>query len=182
MCIFLYLPEIFPSESMMTAVLWYTPAARLSKSEARITTLCCRATFPSASVVGPGISSASLNSAMSSVWQKYCERKSSCKQTICAPFLTASPMRAIAFLRFLSGFLHPDLFALHRHSQQITAHVYSSRARFLHACRVASPRRDMVVMAQRSRDVARSSASSRTNLSADDGGAGTERDREPVGE
>src|SRR5215510_10475743 len=48
--------------------------------------------------------SASWKLLVSSLWQKYCERKSSCRQTICAPRLTASPIRAIAFLRLTSGF------------------------------------------------------------------------------
>src|SRR6266404_1129848 len=80
------------------------PAARSSKSEAIITVFFWRATLPRASVDGPGIVSANLKSSMSSVWQKYCDRNSSCRQTICAPFLTASPMREIAFFRFASGF------------------------------------------------------------------------------
>src|SRR5712664_3282952 len=80
------------------------PAARSSKSEAIITVFCRLATLLRASVDGPGIVSANLKSSMSSVWQKYCDRNSSCRQTICAPFLTASPMREIAFFRFASGF------------------------------------------------------------------------------
>src|SRR5260370_4509372 len=80
------------------------PAARSSKSEAIITVFFWRATLPRASVDGPGIVSANLKSSIFSVWQKYCDRNSSCRQTICAPFLTASPMREIAFFRFASGF------------------------------------------------------------------------------
>ena len=53
--------------------------------------------------IGPGISSASAKLAWSSDWQKYCERKSSGRQTICAPCFAASRMRAIALARFASG-------------------------------------------------------------------------------
>src|SRR5687767_5733168 len=79
------------------------PAVRFSNNEATITTLCCFATFASDSVEGPGIVSASLKRAVSSVWQKYWERKSSCKQITCAPFFAASAMRPTAFLKFASG-------------------------------------------------------------------------------
>ena len=103
MCILRYVPTIEPSRSKTTAVLWYSPAARRSKSEATTATLCLRAAAPMACVDGPGIGSASANSAVSSFWQKYCERKSSCRHTIVAPPLAASPMRAIAFLRLRSG-------------------------------------------------------------------------------
>src|SRR5271169_5389873 len=53
-----------------------------------------------ASVPGPGIFSASLKFAWSSLWQKYCERKSSCVQMIFAPDLAARSTRARVFLRF----------------------------------------------------------------------------------
>ncbi len=62
-----------------------------------------RAAFASASVVAPGIGSASANSAVSSDWQKYCDRNSSCRQTIVAPCFAASPMRLRAFFRFFAG-------------------------------------------------------------------------------
>ena len=71
--------------------------------DATTATLCFRAAAPIACVDGPGIGSASAKSAVSSFWQKYCERKSSCRHTIVAPPLAASPIRAMAFLRFLSG-------------------------------------------------------------------------------
>ena len=41
----------------------------------------------------PGISSASSKFLCSSVWQKYCDRKSSGRQTICAPCFAASRMK-----------------------------------------------------------------------------------------
>ena len=43
---------------------------------------CFFASSPNASVLGPGIVSASLKKRWSSTWQKYCERNSSCVQTI----------------------------------------------------------------------------------------------------
>ena len=43
MCILRYVPTMLPSRSKTTAVLWYSPAARRSKSEATTTTLCLRA-------------------------------------------------------------------------------------------------------------------------------------------
>src|ERR1022692_2302898 len=74
------MPSIFPSASMTAAVLWYRPLARLSKSEAITTTPRFFASFPRASVLGPGIVSASLKFSWSSLWQKYRERNSSCVQ------------------------------------------------------------------------------------------------------
>ena len=52
---------------------------------------------------GPGIASASANSSAFSSRQKYCERNSSCRQTICAPLggrLANLPLR---FLQVLVG-------------------------------------------------------------------------------
>jgi hypothetical protein len=54
-------------------------------------------------VLGPGIFSASSKFLWFSLWQKYCERKSSCVQMICAPDLAARSMSAMVFLRFASG-------------------------------------------------------------------------------
>src|SRR5687767_6630406 len=68
-----------------------------------ITALYFFATFPSASVLGPGIVSATLKNRWSSNWQKYCERNSSCVQMICAPFFPASSARRTWFLRFSAG-------------------------------------------------------------------------------
>src|SRR5438552_5920117 len=61
------------------------------------------ASFDSASVLGPGISSASWKYLWSSTWQKYCDRKSSCRQTICAPRSAASAVRVSALARFSRG-------------------------------------------------------------------------------
>src|ERR1700691_3605378 len=58
------------------------------------------ATRPNASVVGPGTASANSKFAVSSRWQKYCERKSSGKQTTWAPERAASSMREVACARF----------------------------------------------------------------------------------
>jgi hypothetical protein len=55
-----------PSRSNTTAVLWYRPAARRSKSEAMTETLCLRAAAAMACVDGPGMGSARLKSAVSS--------------------------------------------------------------------------------------------------------------------
>ena len=55
------------------------------------------------SVVGPGMGSARSNVARSSVWQKYCERKSSWTQIICAPLPAASRIRHSALARFSLG-------------------------------------------------------------------------------
>src|SRR5665213_3065877 len=68
-----------------------------------MTTLCFLASLQKASVLGPGIFSASLKFAWSSLWQKYCERKSSCVQMIFAPDFAARPTSARVFLRFTSG-------------------------------------------------------------------------------
>src|SRR5581483_11532747 len=61
------------------------------------------AVLASASVVGPGSGSAKSNDAVSSRWQKYCERKSSGRHTTRAPRLAASRMRSAARRRFSSG-------------------------------------------------------------------------------
>src|SRR6516165_4568058 len=61
------------------------------------------ATRASASVEGPGIGSARSKLAWSSVWQKYCERKSSGRQITCAPALAASRTRATARSRLSRG-------------------------------------------------------------------------------
>src|SRR5664279_3800865 len=67
------------------------------------------ATFSSAArrdrlwVVGPGTDSARSKAAGSSVWQKYCDRKSSCRQIICAPLAAASRIRHSALARFSLG-------------------------------------------------------------------------------
>ena len=42
MCIFRYRPRSVPSASITTAVLWYSPGARRSNSEAITTTWCFR--------------------------------------------------------------------------------------------------------------------------------------------
>src|SRR5271157_2446126 len=97
------MPSSFPSASMTAAVLWYSPLARLSKSDAITTTPCFFASFPKASVVGPGILSASLKFSWSSLWQKYRERKSSCVQIMFAPRRAAFSARASALPVFSAG-------------------------------------------------------------------------------
>src|SRR5262249_54113029 len=82
------------------AVLGYSPAARLSKTGATTATPRRRAVSDSASVVGPGTGSARSKTAGSSRWQKYCDRKSSGRQTTRAPFPAASSMPATALRRF----------------------------------------------------------------------------------
>src|SRR5450432_586932 len=67
------------------------------------TTPCFLASFWKASVLGPGIFSASLKLSWSSLWQKYCERKSSCVQMMLAPRPAASAARDRVFLRFAAG-------------------------------------------------------------------------------
>ena len=74
-----------------------SPAARRSNSEPTITTPCCFAAAARASLVGPGIGSASANRRWSSLWQGYCPANSSCRQTIFAPAAAASAIRASAF-------------------------------------------------------------------------------------
>ncbi len=86
MCILRYTPISDPSASITAAVLWYTPAARFSNSDAMITALYFFASLQNASVDGPGMVSASAKKRWSSTWQKYCERNSSCVQKIFAPF------------------------------------------------------------------------------------------------
>src|SRR5688572_31125767 len=83
------MPLIDPSVSITTAVLWYRPDARFSKSDAMMTILCLRASLPNVSVLGPGIVSASLKNRWSSTWQKYWLPNSSCVQTIRAPCFAA---------------------------------------------------------------------------------------------
>src|ERR1035437_5901045 len=68
-----------------------------------MTTLCFLASLRKASVLGPGIFSASLNFAWSSLWQKYCERKSSCVQIIFAPDLAARSTSASVCFRLAAG-------------------------------------------------------------------------------
>src|SRR5579862_570515 len=67
------------------------------------TVLCFFASLQKASVLGPGIFSASLKFSWSSLWQKYCERNNSCVQIIFAPDLAARSMSAMVFFRFASG-------------------------------------------------------------------------------
>ena len=95
---------------------------RRSKSEPTITTSSSAASFAKLSVVGPGMGSARSNVPRSSVWQKYCERKSSCTQMICAPLrrgLADSPfgLREILIGVERAGHLnqaHPKLGLLHK--------------------------------------------------------------------
>src|SRR5271163_885648 len=61
------------------------------------------ASLPSESVDGPGIGSASANRSAFSSRQKYWERKSSCRQTICAPPAAASRIFHLAFSIFSLG-------------------------------------------------------------------------------
>src|SRR5688572_2971530 len=93
------MPMIRPSASMTTAVLWYRPSARFSKSEATITILCFFAILVNASVLGPGIVSANLKNRWSSTWQKYWLPNSSCVQMTFAPCLAACSMRRDCFAR-----------------------------------------------------------------------------------
>src|SRR2546421_12681096 len=68
-----------------------------------ITTPSSRESFSSSDVDFPGTSSASSKFLWCSVWQKYCDRKSSGRQTIAAPFLAASRMKSSAREKFFSG-------------------------------------------------------------------------------
>src|SRR6266852_2440081 len=79
------------------------PAARFSKSGAMITTSSSRASLERAWVEGPGTGSASAKSSVFSSRQKYCDRNSSCRQTIWAPRPAASRIRRWALARFSSG-------------------------------------------------------------------------------
>src|SRR5919107_3473049 len=88
---------------MMAAVLWYNPSARFSNSEATTTTPSSAARAPRRSVLGPGIGSARSKNLWSSIWQKYWLRKSSWRQTICAPRAAASRMPATAVRKLASG-------------------------------------------------------------------------------
>src|SRR5690606_38095736 len=103
MCILRYRPATLPSGPIIATVLWYSPAARRSNSEATIVTPRAFATLPSASVLGPGIGSAKSNSAASSFWQKYCERNSSGRQITCAPPFAACSTKPIARGRLSAG-------------------------------------------------------------------------------
>ena len=103
MCILRYRPKIVPSVPMTAVVLWWRPGARRSNREATTTTEPRRASQPKASVLGPGMDSASEKSAASSFWQKYCERKSSGKHTTLAPWLADSRIFAQAVLRLAVG-------------------------------------------------------------------------------
>ena len=64
---------------------------------------CFLASLPRASVLGPGIFSASLKNRWSSTWQKYCERNISCVETIFAPDFAACSMRRSWFFKLISG-------------------------------------------------------------------------------
>jgi hypothetical protein len=57
----------------------------------------------SASVLSPGIGSASSNLAVSSLWQKYRERNSSGRHAIRAPCCAAASTRSSACARFADG-------------------------------------------------------------------------------
>src|SRR5690606_2446802 len=103
MCILRYRPATLPSGPIIATVLWYSPAARRSNSEATIVTPRAFATLPSASVLGPGIGSARSNRAASSFWQKYCERNSSGRQMTCAPSAAACSTKPIARARLSAG-------------------------------------------------------------------------------
>src|ERR1017187_2708681 len=97
------MPSRLPSASMTAAVLWYSPLALFSKSHTTTATPCFFASFSKASVVGPGILSASLKFPWSSLWQKYRERKSSCVQMMFAPRRAAFSARATVFPRLAAG-------------------------------------------------------------------------------
>src|SRR3990167_10206002 len=82
------------------------PTGFFSKSEHTITNLRFFAISPNASVAGPGIDSARLKWRLSfGTWQKYGERNSSGRHTTRAPLEATRSIPAIAFLRFVSGFL-----------------------------------------------------------------------------
>src|SRR5688500_7709577 len=66
-----------------------------------MTARCFFATLERASVLGPGMVSASLKKRWSSDWQKYWEPKSSWVQMICAPCLAACSARRTWLARFL---------------------------------------------------------------------------------
>src|SRR3954463_16739310 len=68
-----------------------------------ITTLCFFASLVNASVLGPGIVSASLKKRWSSTWQKYCEVNSSCVQRICPPCFAACSSRRSCLARLVAG-------------------------------------------------------------------------------
>src|SRR5579859_2963501 len=79
------------------------PGARFSKTDAITETPAARAACESFSVVGPGMGSARSNREASSRWQKYCVRKSSGRQTTCAPRLAAACTCSTARFKFSSG-------------------------------------------------------------------------------
>src|SRR5215212_2185025 len=58
-----------------------------------MTALCFLASLQKASVLGPGMDSASLKKRWSSTWQKYWERKSSWVQMMLAPLVAARSTR-----------------------------------------------------------------------------------------
>src|SRR5437773_7436980 len=68
-----------------------------------MTTSCFLASVRNASVLGPGTGSARAKYLWSSLWQKYCERKSSCVQMICAPALAARSAARKVFFEFAPG-------------------------------------------------------------------------------
>ena len=70
MCILRYLPQMEPSLSSTTAVLWYSPAALRSNSEPTSTALHSLASPASHSVSGPGIGEAMSKQLVFSSWQK----------------------------------------------------------------------------------------------------------------
>src|SRR6266480_529284 len=100
----------------------------------------CRATSPSAAVDFPGTSSAKSKFLWSSVWQKYCDRKSSGRQTISPPCLAASRISSIARERFFY-FARNDnsvtvslLHRISRHDFDALDHdAFGRFARFAHA-------------------------------------------------
>src|SRR5882724_9077361 len=70
---------------------------------------CFFAILVSASVLGPGMVSASLKKRWSSIWQKYCEANSSCVQMIFAPRFAACSTSRICFTRFASTSAEQDI-------------------------------------------------------------------------
>src|SRR3954468_11910132 len=68
-----------------------------------MTALCFFASLVNASVLGPGIVSATLKKRWSSTWQKYCERYISCVQMICAPSRAARSIRRVWLAWFSRG-------------------------------------------------------------------------------
>ncbi len=103
MCILRYRPTCAPSGPMSTALLWYSPGARRSKTGTMIVIFLSAATRAIAVVDGPGIGSARSNSPASSCWQKYCVRKSSGRHTRRAPWSAATPASLAALRTFSSA-------------------------------------------------------------------------------